>query len=474
MLFPTIRFALFFMVTWGVLLGVRDRPIARRCVLLGASWVFYAAWDWRWLALLWAMIGVNHVAVRRVAWAPTAAGRRAALALGVGADLALLGTFKYYDFFAESVVGTLGLLGVQASAPLLQVALPLGISFLTFQAISYLVEVHRGVTAPAPLLDEAVWLSFFATVVSGPITRASELIPQLDRVPRAVDPGASFVLVIRGLFKKVVLASYLATAVVDEAFATPAAFSATEVLFAVYAYGALIYVDFSGYTDIARGVAGLLGFHLPENFDAPYRAASVQEFWTRWHMTLTRWLRDFLFTPLGLRCGRRRVLGPLLPLLIMLAAGLWHGAAWTFVVFGGIHGLALVAERADRLRRRRLGLGRAPDTPGRRLVRHVITLQVVSLAWLFFRAESMGAAWAMLHRIATGPLATGQLTPLAIVTVLGIYGIQLVRAPAVAERVRARVAHAGPVTQAVGLAGALTVVDVLGPTGVAPFIYFGF
>lgn len=275
MLFPTIRFAVFFMVTWGALLAVRDRPVARRLVLLAASWVFYASWNWRWLALLLWMIGINHVAARCIAAGSTTSHRRAALRSGVLANLVLLGYFKYFGFFTENVIGALDRLGVHTSVPAVQVALPLGISFLTFQAISYLVEVHRGVTAPAPLLDEAVWLSFFATVVSGPITRPSELIPQLDLVPASNDRSASFVLIVRGLFKKVVLASYLATTIVDEAFATPSAFSATEVLFAVYAYGALIYVDFSGYTDIARGAAGLLGLHLPENFNAPYAAASV-------------------------------------------------------------------------------------------------------------------------------------------------------------------------------------------------------
>lgn len=215
----------------GAYLAVRDRPAARRLVLLAASWVFYASWEWRWLALLWWMIGVNHVAARWIARAPSADRQRFALVVGVLANLALLGWFKYWGFFTESAVGALARLGVHASPPLVEVALPLGISFLTFQAISYLIEVRRGVTTPAPLLDEAVWLSFFATVVSGPITRPSELIPQLDRPPVLDDASAHFALIVRGLFKKVVLSSYLASSVVDEPFATPGAFSATEVLF---------------------------------------------------------------------------------------------------------------------------------------------------------------------------------------------------------------------------------------------------
>lgn len=191
-------------------------------------------------------------------------------------------------------------------------------------------------------------------------------------------------------------------------------------------------------------------------------------------MTLTRWLRDFLFTPLGLRFGRHRLIGPLIPLFVMLAAGLWHGAAWTFVAFGAVHGTAMAVERAQRLRRRRLGLGRPPDTPGRRILRHVVTLQVVSLAWLFFRAESMGAAWSVLHRIATGPLGVSGISALAVVTVAAVYGVQLLGTRRLTSRAQALVGHAGPMTRAAALAGALTIVDVLGPSGVAPFIYFQF
>lgn len=473
MLFPTVRFAVFFMATWMILVAVRDHPRARRLVLLGASWVFYAAWNWRFLALLWWVIAANHVAARLVASASTPRRERLALAGGVAANVGLLAYFKYYGFFTESLVHLFDRIGVSVHVPLLQVVLPLGISFLTFQAISYLIEVRRGIIDPVPILDEAVWLSFFPTVVSGPITRASELVPQLHGVPMCADPPAAFVLIGRGLFKKVVVASFLATAIVDDAFATPGQFSSLEVLFAVYAFGAQIYVDFSGYTDIARGVAMLLGFHLPENFDGPYRASTVQEFWTRWHMTLTRCLRDFLFTPLGLRYGRRRIMALAIPVVVMLIAGLWHGAAWTFVAFGAVHGLALAGERWRRERRRRLGLGRLPDAMWRRIGRHVVTLNVVALGWLFFRAESLGSAWTMIGRIATGWGSVDHLSALAVVTVAVVVTAQFLPA-GWARRLQDAGTRLGPVAQVAAGAVALTVIDLLGPAGVPPFIYFQF
>ncbi len=473
MLFPTIRFALFFLATWGVFVAVRDRPVARRLVLLGASWVFYASWSWRFLALLWWMIALDHLVARWIARAPSPAQARAALWAGVAVNLGLLGYFKYAGFFTESLAGLLDRLGMSASVPLVQVVLPLGISFLTFQSVSYLIEVHRGVVAPAALLDEAVWLSFFPTVVSGPITRVSELVPQLHATPRCDDPQAAFALIGRGLFKKVVVASHLSTAVVEGAFATPGEHSSFELLFAVYAYGALIYVDFSGYTDIARGIARLLGYQLPENFDDPYRATTVQEFWTRWHMTLTRWLRDFLFTPLGLVWGRRPVLSLAIPVVVMLLAGLWHGAAWTFVAFGAVHGLAMAWERWRRQRRRRLRLGRVPDSALRRFGRHVLTLHIISLGWLFFRAESLGSAWSILARIATAGGGFVQVPLLSVVVVAGVLAVQLVPADWW-RRAREATPTLGPVPQVAAGVGALTVIDVLGPTGVAPFIYFQF
>ena len=275
------------------------------------------------------------------------------------------------------------------------------------------------------------------------------------------------------MFKKVVIASSLATAV-DDVFAAPARYSSAALLFAVYAYGAQIYADFSGYTDMARGLARLLGFQLPENFDSPYRAASIQEFWRRWHITLVAAGCATSSSPhSGCGRGRRRALSLAIPVVVMLLAGLWHGAAWTFVAFGGVHGLALASERWRRERRRRLGLGAAPDTPGHRLARHVVTLHIVALGWLFFRAESLAAAGTILTRIVTVAGGVTAISPLAVATVVAVVAAQFLPTDWYARSWRA-VRSLGPVAEIASAATALTVIDLLGPAGVAPFIYFQF
>ncbi len=267
----------------------------------------------------------------------------------------MLGYFKYYDFFVNSSDNLLSLVGLDVPLELKSIVLPVGISFYTFMAISYVVDTYRGDFVPTTLEKFAVYLSFFPHLVAGPIVRPGELIPQLDtpRDPRRVDTSRAFYLIATGLFKKVVIANYLAANIVDEVFGAPGQHSSLEILIAVYAYAVQIYADFSGYTDIAIGIALLLGFSFPQNFDSPYAARSLQDFWRRWHMTLSRWLRDYVYIPLG---GNRK--GTLFTyrnlMLTMLIGGLWHGAGWTFVVWGAIHGAGLrrraLVEAAPRLR----------------------------------------------------------------------------------------------------------------------------
>ena len=248
------------------------------------------------------------------------------------------------------------IVGLDLPLSLSTIILPVGISFYTFMAISYVVDTYRGDFVPTTLEKFAVYLSFFPHLVAGPIVRPGELIPQLDvpRDPRRVDTSRAFYLIATGLFKKVVIANYLASHIVDQVFGAPGQHSSLEILIGIYAYAVQIYADFSGYTDIAIGLALLLGFKFPQNFDSPYAAVSLQDFWRRWHMTLSRWLRDYLYIPLG---GNRK--GTIITyrnlMLTMLIGGLWHGAGWTFIVWGGIHGVGLVlralAQRAAGLRR---------------------------------------------------------------------------------------------------------------------------
>jgi len=302
--------------------------------------------------------------------------------------------------------------------------------------------------------------------------RPSELIPQIEkpRDPRRVDTSRAFYLIATGLFKKVVIANYLASSIVDQVFAAPGQHSSLEILIAVYAYAVQIYADFSGYTDIAIGIALLLGFSFPQNFDSPYAAVSVQDFWRRWHMTLSRWLRDYVYIPLG---GNRK--GTVLTyrnlMLTMLIGGLWHGAAWTFVVWGGLHGVALAGERWWHGRRA------APARPlagWPRWRARILTFHFVCFAWIFFRSDSFGSAWDMIEGLFTGWGEPSPLVRSGVLLAIAV-GIGSQYLPARLPRVvMARFSRLPVLAQATVLALALMVTSVLGPEGVAPFIYFQF
>src|SRR3954469_25611881 len=438
---------------------MRHQRVWRGWILL-ASYVFYAWWDWRFVFLLAASTVVNHVLAVAIHRSHGIGRRKSFLALAIAFDLGLLAYFKYANFFLSSADNLLG------TAWIAHVVLPVGISFYTFMAISYVVDTYRGELVPASFSRFAVFQAFFPHLVAGPIVRASELLPQLEspRDPRRVNVSRAFVLIVSGLFLKVVIANHLATHIVDDVFAAPNRHSSLEVLFGVYGYAVQIFADFCGYTNIAIGVALLLGFTFPQNFASPYSAVSLQDFWRRWHMTLSRWLRDYLYIPLG---GNRK--GRLLTyrnlMLTMVLGGLWHGAAWTFVVWGGIHGLGLCVERAT---------GWRPATRAQQWFGRVLTFHVVCFAWIFFRADSFSRAGDVIARLFS---AWGQPSPLVTTSVVlailvGIVG-QYVRPTAVGSLL-ATFQRLPAVAQAACVGVALVLINTLGPTGVAPFIYFRF
>ena len=365
MLFPTVEFAVFFAVVFVVSWLLRPRPTAWKLFSLAASYFFYGWWDWGLLWLLALLTVANQVFAGGAHRASTPRARKTWVAVAVVFDLGILGWFKYYGFFVENLTELAGLVGATWAPPLLTVVLPIGISFIVFQSISYVVDCSRHTIRPAKLLDVGVYLSYFPHVLAGPLVRANEFIPQLYEPadPRRIDSSRAFRLIVQGMFKKVVVSTYLATAIVDPIFAAPQTHSSLEVLLGVYAYAFVIYCDFSGYTDIAIGIALLLGIKFPQNFDAPYTARSVQDFWRRWHMTLSRWLRDYLYVPLGGNRGGELATYRNL-ILTMVLGGLWHGASWNFIVWGLLHGIGLAVTRyyqrvcqVDRLRGQRLLLG---------------------------------------------------------------------------------------------------------------------
>jgi D-alanyl-lipoteichoic acid acyltransferase DltB (MBOAT superfamily) len=471
LLFPTFEFAVFFCLTFVVSWLLRPRPVAWRLFILAASYVFYAWWDARFVLLLVGSTFVNQGASLALSRTPEERTRKVILGAAVAANLGVLAYFKYYGFFLTSITDGLDRVGLSVNPPLVQVILPVGISFFTFQALSYVIDTYRGDTEPAPLLDFAVYLAFFPHLVAGPIVRARELLPQLTVVPdpRRLDAALALRLVFAGLFKKVVISSFVASAIVEPVFANPGGHTNLEILWAIYAYAIQIYADFSGYTDIAIGCALLLGLRFPQNFDAPYTALSIQSFWRRWHITLSTWLRDYLYIPMGGNAGGARRTERNL-FLTMVIGGLWHGAAWTFVVWGAIHGAALVVERRVTTRRAANGTQDQPWTP---VVRWAITFHVVCLAWVFFRAETFSQAWSMLAGLLTR-WGTGELVkPMLVFVVVAMLAAQFVPERLV-EQGQVAFSRAAPIAQGVLLALGLLVIDALGPTGVAPFIYFQF
>jgi len=471
-IFPTTTFAVFFCIVLVASWLLMPRTRLWRLFIISASFVFYADWDWKFVFLLAFSIVFNQAVGLAIHRLRVQSQRKLALTIGLIGNLGVLGYFKYYDFFVSSGHNLLQTVGLGFPLGTRQIVLPVGISFFTFMAISYIMDIYRRELEPVSLTKFGAYLSFFPHLVAGPIVRGSELLPQLEtpRDPRRVDTSRAFYLIATGLFKKVVIANYLAVHITDQVFAVPGSHSSLEILVATYAYAVQIYADFSGYTDIAIGVALLLGFTFPQNFDSPYAATSLQNFWRRWHMTLSRWLRDYLYIPLGgNRKGRVRTYVNLL--VTMLLGGLWHGASWTFVIWGGIHGTGLAVERWRRDRAR--GVAREPG-PVRIWVQRLVTFNLVCFAWIFFRSDSLSRAWEMISGLFTG---WGEASPLVTSGVLlwivvGIGSQYLPRR--IPLGLMARFSRLPILGQAAVLGTVLMLANAMGPQGVAPFIYYRF
>jgi alginate O-acetyltransferase complex protein AlgI len=475
MLFPTIDFALFFAVAFTVNWLLNPYPRLWKPAMVVLSYVFYGWWDWRFVFLLLAVTVIAQLGAEAVHRGRTDRSRRWRLTITLAALLGLLGWFKYYGFLAVNLDDAFHALGAGQVMPLLEVTLPVGISFFTFMAISYVVDVFRRQLEPAKPLDLAVYLSFFPHLVAGPIVRGSELLPQIRRRrdPASIDFSRAAWLIASGLFKKVVISSYVASAIVDPVFGAPSQHSSLEILFAVYGYAVQIYADFSGYTDIAIGIALLLGFRFPANFDSPYTARDLQDFWRRWHITLSRWLRDYVYIPLGGNQGSSwRVSRNIM--ITMLLGGLWHGADWTFVAWGGLHGLGQVVGRAKR--QWRAGRGLVPLPEGgilRTGLQRFVTFQIVCLGWIFFRADSLSTVGVIIERLFTAWGPAPLVTPLVLLTIAIGIGAQYVPLHVV-EDLQRSLSRQRWVVQGAILGVVLLMITTLGPQGVAPFIYYRF
>lgn len=406
MLFTQLDFWLFLLVVLLALWGLRKHIQARNVLLLLASLFFYyKSCGWFFLLIVFSTL-LNYWLARAIARQSKHAAQKALLSLAVTLNLALLAYFKYAGFLSESFQQLRLLLGIAAPDPnataqgfsLWKVVLPVGISFYTFQAISYVVDVYRKQLQPLKnVSDFGLYLAFFPSLVAGPIVRATEFVPQLF-VPYQVsqrEQGHALFLILTGLLKKIVLADYVALNLVDRVFANPVAYSGVENLLAMYGYSLQIYCDFSGYTDVAIGVALLLGFRLSANFNLPYRSVRLTEFWRRWHISLSTWLRDYLYIPLGGSWHGGGVMAGAL-MVTMVLGGLWHGADWTFVFWGTMHGVGLILSKAiDKL---------IPAWKKHTLLvalRWLLTFNLVCILWVFFRAQTFAQATQVLHQICT-------------------------------------------------------------------------
>jgi len=465
MLFDSPAFALFLplmlLLYWGL------KGDARRWALLLGSYFFYGWWDWRFCGLLGLSTVVDFLCAAAIGRSTQAASRKRILCISVVMNLGLLATFKYFNFFRDSAAAMLSTLGLHADLPVLNLVLPAGISFYTFQTMSYVIDVYRGEHSEPSLLNFALFVSCFPQLVAGPIVRARDFLPQLqsDRCFDEVDISSGVYRLFRGLFKKMVVADSLGL-YVDVVFANPTAYSGVGAWIGLYAYAFQIYMDFSGYTDIAIGAGRLLGLRLAENFDSPYLAVSPSDFWRRWHITLSTWLRDYLYIPLG---GSRQSTGRTMRnlMITMTLGGLWHGAAWTFVAWGVYHGLLLVGERVLWGPRRRTTA--AQSGLGVHVLSVVAMFHLTCLGWLLFRSPNWQTVLAMLR--AMTDFSAGETHGMRIAVVVALCTIA--QAVPLIRTLPQRFARIPAFAQG-ALAGAcMWSLLLLSPEG-KPFIYFQF
>lgn len=408
MLFTTFTFLIFVAIVFVTYWWLVERR-AQNLLIVAASYVFYGWWDWRFCLMMAASTCVDYVVARKLGVAAGVRRRHVLLGLSITFNLGLLGVFKYFNFFAASLTSFLGALGWEAHPTTLKIILPVGISFYTFQTLSYTIDVYRKQLSPAhSLVEYLAFVSFFPQLVAGPIERATHLLPQFQRArvfdERAAGDGCRQIL--WGFFKKLALADQLAT-YVDAAYSDPGASSGAFLGIATVFFAFQIYCDFSAYSDIAVGTARLFGFELMRNFAYPYFSQDVGEFWRRWHISLSTWFRDYLFVPLGgSRAGRWKTSTNLL--VTFAVSGLWHGAAWQFLAWGTLNGIALLPGVLGGATAKR----RATDVPGStrmlptagELLKIVRTFAFICVTWVFFRADSIQSAWLILTKIAAAPL----------------------------------------------------------------------
>ncbi len=483
MLFNSIEFAVFLPIVVGIYYSLETR--LQNFFLVAAGFFFYGWWDWRFCGLLAFSIVLDYACALRMRGEPERA--KVYLGLSLCGNLGVLGFFKYFDFFAASCAELLASLGLGGELPLLGVILPVGISFYTFQTLAYTIDVYRGKIEPSrDLLTVALYVSFFPQLVAGPIERPARLLGQFER-PRRVDASkiaSGAFLILLGLFKKMAIADAVAHRV-NVVFSGAADASWVVLLEGAWLFSFQIYCDFSGYSDIARGAARLFGIELMRNFNQPYLAANITDFWRRWHISLSSWLRDYLYIPLG---GNRKGIVTTYRnlLLTMILGGLWHGANWTFVVWGALHGVYLSVHKLMLEGWGRVSTAEPTEeiSPARLALKRLVTFHLVTAALIVFRASTAASALQYLAGIASfrGGVGAvlrdpyGTLSLLRRTATVAFYGLLVLAVDLPQHRSgrhEAIRAWRRPIRGA-AYAGMVLLMILLQPDNETPFIYFQF
>jgi alginate O-acetyltransferase complex protein AlgI len=463
MIFTDWKFFVFFAVAFTVYWSIKPN-LPRKLWLLACSVFFYASWDWRFLGLIFFVIANTYAVTLLVAATADPLWRRRILVAGVTVSLSVLGVFKYYNFFIDTLPAWI------VVPPRIQsIILPIGISFYTFHSLSYMIDTYRRKIVPTTnAADVALYILFFPQLVAGPIVRATDLLPQMREARSFANVRVRYFLVmfLIGYFKKAVVSDNLSP-FIDAFYANVGGYGASDAAIASLFYSVQIYCDFSGYTDMAIASAGLLGYQLKPNFNFPYLAANLTDFWRRWHISLSLFLRDYLYIPIGGNHG-----GPLLQartlLITMLLGGLWHGASWTFVAWGALHGVGLIVCRAWQ--------HREPAQPARPAMSyavwaHVLTFLFVTFAWIFFRSPDFATAALVLERF--GAFTPATLIPWSVAT--PILGLLLAAHVAFyTTDLTERLSEVRPVGFAFAYGAAVALILPFVNVNVQPFIYFQF
>lgn len=468
MLFTEFRFLIFFILVFCVYWKLSKRTWKRTWLLI-CSYTFYGVWDWRFLSLIIGSTLVDYIVGKKIYASNQKHIKKSWLILSLAVNLGVLGFFKYWNFFTDSSVHLFEMVGIPLNSVTLNIVLPAGISFYTLQTLSYSIDIYLGKLKPQEsLLNLACFVAFFPQLVAGPIVRASDFIPQLlsPKDFRAVDTKACLLLFMAGFFKKACISDNLAP-FVDSYFSSIDSYTAASGWLATMSYAVQIYCDFSGYSNMAIACAGLLGYKLCTNFNAPYLSSSITEFWRRWHISLSNWLRDYLYIPLGgNRGGKLSTYRNLI--LTMLIGGLWHGAAWNFVVWGGLHGVALACHKVwSTLWNRQSFIHQIAKMGG-----VVITFYWVCFTWIFFRADSfMDALLVVRSYVFFQSHGSQQLEPRLWLILTGLAALHWF-----ASRIpwKTIINQLPNQVFAISYGHMAALIMLFMPTGYSPFIYFQF